>query len=157
MAEGINPPPAPKIARAVALLLLAAAVSASGIWIVGAWRQTTGRAPNQPVEDSVKAALQQGKPAVAEFGSDKCAGCREMKTIIDALSREHGTQVNAVAVDVLANREYLRLYRIQALPTQIFFDAQGREIGRHMGVIGEEDILRRLGVEAAAQNRPGAL
>ena len=38
---------------------------------------------------------------------------------------------------MMANRDCLRLYKIQALPTQIFFDAEGREIGRRMGVIGE--------------------
>jgi hypothetical protein len=33
--------------------------------------------------------------------------------------------------------------------TQVFFDAEGREIGRHMGVIGKEDVLRRLGIGAS--------
>jgi thioredoxin 1 len=150
MAEGINPPSVQSIARGIALLLLVAALSTSGIWIVEIWRrQTIGSRSTQPVYDSVKAVLQLHKPTIAEFGSDKCAGCREMTKIVDVLSRQHGACLNAVAVDVLANRDYLRLYRVQALPTQIFFDAEGREIGRHMGVIGEEEILRRLGVDAS--------
>lgn len=78
-----------------------------------------------------------------------------MKNIIDALSREHGAEVNAVTVDALANRDYLRLYRIQALPTQIFFDAEGREIGRHLGVIGEEEILAQFGLNAGGQKQTG--
>jgi thioredoxin 1 len=149
MAEGVNPRLSPKIARGIALLLLLVAVFASCIWVVDQGRQTTGSGLIIDGSDSVNAALLQHKPTVVEFGSDKCAGCREMAKILDALSREHGAQVNAVAVDALANREYLRLYQIQALPTQVFFDAAGREIGRHMGVIAKEEILRRLGIDAS--------
>ncbi len=112
-------------------------------------RRTIGGGLINAGGDRGNAMLQQHKPTVAEFGSDKCAGCREMAKLLAALSREHGAQVNAVSVDVLANRDYLRLYKIQALPTQIFFDAEGREIGRHVGVIGEVEILRRLGVDAS--------
>lgn len=153
MAQGLNRPLAPRLARRIALLLLVAAASASGIWMIGAWRQTAGSPSLRAWDDSIQAALRQHKPTVAEFGSDKCAGCREMKNILDALSREHGAEVNVVAVDALANRDYLRLYRIQALPTQIFFDAEGREIGRHLGVIGEEEILAQLGLNAGGQKQ----
>lgn len=36
------------------------------------------------------------------------------------------------------------------IPTQIFFDAQGNELYRHVGFIGKEDILakwKELGVD----------
>jgi thioredoxin 1 len=99
----------------------------------------------QPGEDAVQAALARGKPVVAEFGSVSCAGCREMKAILADLQRAHGDKLTVVDVDVLKERQYLARYRIQLMPTQVFFDAQGREIGRHMGTISGDEIVARLG------------
>ena len=94
--------------------------------------------------DAVQAALARGKPVIAEFGSVSCASCREMKPILAELGRTHGDRLSVVDIDVLKERHYLSRYRIQLMPTQVFFDAQGREIGRHMGKISGDEILARL-------------
>lgn len=101
--------------------------------------------------DAVQRVLAQGKPVVAEFGANVCAACREMKPVLAQLAREHGDRLEVVDVDLVADRQagYLQRYRIQLMPTQIFYDAQGREIGRHMGPIGADAILARLGLAAA--------
>jgi len=99
----------------------------------------------QPGADAVQAALARGKPVVAEFGSVSCVSCREMKPILAELQRSHGERLTVVDIDVLKERQYLARYRIQLMPTQVFFDAQGREIGRHMGKISGDEILARLG------------
>jgi thioredoxin 1 len=97
--------------------------------------------------DAVQSALVRGKPTVVEFGSVNCASCREMKPILAELQRAHGTTLTVVDIDVLKERQYLTRYRIQLMPTQVFFDAQGREIGRHMGKITGDEILAHLGTE----------
>jgi thioredoxin 1 len=94
--------------------------------------------------DAVQRALALGKPTVVEFGSTSCAGCREMKPLLAQLSREHGDRVAVADVDVLKEREYLGRYRIMVMPTQVFFDAQGRETSRHVGTISVPDMLQRL-------------
>ena len=141
-----------KLARRVALsLFLLIAVVTFGFWTFLTWRPNAGRLHAEA--DKVKTAFLLHKPVVAEFGSDKCAGCREMKAIMDALALNRSGQIAAVSVDALANRDYLRLYRIQALPTQVFFDAEGREISRHLGVISEEEILQRLGISQTTREK----
>lgn len=132
-----------------------AAILAIGAWTVQSLQQGVVSTEAVSPGDSVQAVLRQGKAVVAEFGSNKCTGCREMKKVLDALSLEHGTEVNAVAVDVLENREYIRRYKIQAIPTQVFYDAEGRETGRHMGVLSGEEILSNLGVNAPALKPAG--
>jgi thioredoxin 1 len=67
-----------------------------------------------------------------------------MKPVLAELARVHGDRLTVVDVDVLKERHYLARYRIQLMPTQVFFDAQGREIGRHMGSITGDEILARL-------------
>lgn len=99
-----------------------------------------------PAEDAVQQALRAGRPTVAEFGANACASCREMKPVLEALRRAHGQRIAVVEVDLIAQRQmgYIQRYRIQLMPTQVFFDAQGRETGRHMGTISGAEILARL-------------
>lgn len=99
-----------------------------------------------PVQDMVQLALQAGKPTVAEFGANACAQCREMKPVLEALRREHGSRIAVVEVDLIKQRAegYIQRYGIQLMPTQVFFDASGRETGRHMGAISGPEILARL-------------
>jgi thioredoxin 1 len=139
----------------IVAVTIGAAILAVGTWTVQFLQQAVVSTAAVSPGDSVQAVLRQGKAVVAEFGSDKCAGCREMKKVLDALSSEHGTEVNAVAVDVLKNRDYIRRYKIQAIPTQVFYDAEGRETGRHMGVLSGDEILSNLGVNAATLKPAG--
>jgi thioredoxin 1 len=102
--------------------------------------------------DRVQAALRLGKPAVVEFGGSACAGCREMKPILEALAREHGDHVTVLDIDVLKAREYISRYKIRLLPTQVFFDAQGDETGRNMGPISASGVLVQLGVPSTGRS-----
>lgn len=116
--------------------------------------------PSSPAEaanDAVQRALRAGKPTVAEFGANACASCREMKPVLDALQREHGARIAVVNVDLIKQKEanYIQRYRIQLMPTQIFFDAQGRETGRNQGKISGPEILARLQVPGST-GAPGA-
>lgn len=97
--------------------------------------------------DFFAAGIAQGRPTVIEFGANACASCKEMKVILDELRRTHGTQIGIAEVDLLEQREAIRHYRIQVMPTQVFFDGQGRETGRHVGVINGPSILAHLGVK----------
>jgi thioredoxin 1 len=112
------------------------------------------------VDDAVQHALRAGKPTVAEFGAKACAQCREMKPVLDALQRGHGERIAVVNVDLIKHKEanYIQRYGIQLMPTQIFFDAQGREIGRNLGKISGPEILARLQVQGStgAPAAPGA-
>ena len=98
--------------------------------------------------DEVQQALRLGKPAVVEFGANACASCREMKPILEALQREHGERISVLNIDILKARGYISRYKIQLMPTQVFFDAQGREIGRNMGKVSAGEILARLGISS---------
>jgi thioredoxin 1 len=97
--------------------------------------------------DFFAAGIAQGRPTVIEFGASACASCKEMKVILDELRRTHGTQIGIAEVDLIKQREVIPRYRIQVMPTQIFFDGRGRETGRHVGVIDGPGILAHLGVK----------
>ena len=114
-------------------------------------------APRRDGRDRVDAdevqRLRLGKPTVVEFGANACATCRDMKPVLEALRHEHGARISVLDVDILKTRDYIARYRIQLMPTQVFFDAQGREIGRNMGKVSAGEILARLGV-ASTERTP---
>ena len=96
--------------------------------------------------DAVQQARRLGKPMVAEFGANSCDNCRAMKPVLRALAREHGERITVVDIDLRKTTGYASRYQIQLIPTQVFFDAQGREIGRHAGLISGDEILARLNI-----------
>jgi thioredoxin 1 len=129
-----------------AALIAAALVAELTLGITGCTPSSSASTAAASTEDAVQQALRAGKPTVAEFGANACAACREMKPVLEALRREHGERIAVVDVDLIKQKEagYLRRYRIQLMPTQVFFDAQGRETSRHMGTISSEEIIARL-------------
>lgn len=126
-------------------LVVGVAAAAAGAWVLS----RSADAPPAPTDDIVVQALRKGKPTVVEFGANVCATCRDMKPVLAQLARDYGDRIQVIDVDLLKRREYIAGYRIQLMPTQVFFDARGQEISRHMGKIGPEEILGRLGVAEA--------
>jgi thioredoxin 1 len=98
-------------------------------------------------QDAVLAALSQAKPTIAEFGSDSCSTCKHMKQVLDQLQQRYADQVTVVHINIVKQPSYTKQYRIMLMPTQIVFDAQGRELTRHMGAWSETELLQALGIE----------
>lgn len=49
-----------------------------------------------------------------------------------------------VFIDVWENREPVKRFKISAIPTQIFFDKQGKEVYRHVGFLDEASIIEQM-------------
>lgn len=142
----------PKSGIGRALLVGAVVFAAVMAWTIVDRQAVQGRdTGSKPDLDVVQMALQAGKPTVAEFGSATCSACRGMKQVLAELARSHDARISLVDVDLVKQRDvdYIGRYRIMLMPTQVFFDAQGREIDRHMGALTGQEILQRLRVEAA--------
>jgi peptidylprolyl isomerase len=89
-------------------------------------------------------AFTTGKPTLAEFGSGTCIPCKQMKPILEKLSKEYGSKLNVVIVEVYEQRALTQQHEIMAIPTQILFDVNGKEITRHVGFWSREQILTQL-------------
>lgn len=95
-------------------------------------------------------ALSSGKPTLAEFGSSTCIPCKQMKPLLEELAVDYEGKLNVVIVEVYEQKELTQQYGIMAIPTQIVFDENGKEITRHMGLYAKEDIiaqLKNMGIE----------
>lgn len=130
--------------RRGAIVAAMAIAGAAGLWL------TMGGddAPRTSAPDPIAEARASGKPVLVEFGANTCAACREMKTVLAQLDASHGERMVIVTIEFgsAQGRRILRDYKVQAIPTQMFFAADGVDLGRHLGAIAAEDILNRLGL-----------
>lgn len=95
-------------------------------------------------EAAVRAALSSGRPSVVDFGARSCIPCKKMAPILEELNRELRGRANVLFNDVWKDDALARDYRIQMIPTQIFFNAKGAEVKRHMGYMDKPDIMKEL-------------
>jgi len=98
-------------------------------------------------------------PRLVDLGAGKCIPCRQMKPILDELTRDYVDQFTVVFIDVWENREEGGKYGIRMIPTQIFYAADGKELTRHEGFMAKKDILAKwqeLGVAVKEPTTPAA-
>jgi thioredoxin 1 len=93
---------------------------------------------------TLKEALSNGKPTLAEFGRGTCIPCKQMKPILENLALEYKNRLNVSIVSVDEYRDLTNYYKVMAIPTQIGFDSSGKEIFRHVGFWAKEDIIAKL-------------
>ena len=91
----------------------------------------------------VEASFPQGQalPRLVDLGAGKCIPCRAMKPILDDLMANYAGTFKTEFIDVWENEAAKEQYKINLIPTQIFFDAEGKELFRHEGFYSKEDIL----------------
>jgi thioredoxin 1 len=120
------------------------------------------RQPAQPgaapaaVSSHSAVAQAAGLPRLVDLGADTCIPCKAMAPILVELRAEYAGKLQVDFIDVWKDPHAGDPYNIYAIPTQIFFDGDGRELTRHEGFISKQDILatwRRLGFDFS---RPGA-
>jgi thioredoxin 1 len=83
-------------------------------------------------------------PKLLDLGSDKCIPCKMMIPVLDQLSKEYKGQLKVEFIDVWKDRSAGTQYKIQTIPTQIFFDAKGKELYRHVGYYPKADVLAKF-------------
>lgn len=108
--------------------------------------QTNLPATNAPATTPAKQPL----PKLLDLGANKCIPCKAMAPILEELKKEYAGKLEVEFIDVWKNPDAGKPYKIQMIPTQIFFDASGKELFRHTGFYGKDDILakwKELGVD----------
>lgn len=88
--------------------------------------------------------LNNGLPTMADFGMGTCKPCKAMEPILKQATQDYWGKVNILFVELDKYPDLARKYRIAAMPTQIFFDASGKQVDSHMGYMDRSEIDRRL-------------
>jgi thioredoxin 1 len=116
-------------------------VALLGLWFlaVSSTHSFSGESPAVPSELPVK-----GMVTMIDIGARKCIPCKMMAPILEELEKEYNGKAAIVFIDVWQNPEEGKKYRIRSIPTQIFYDKEGKEVYRHEGFFDKASIVARL-------------
>jgi thioredoxin 1 len=92
----------------------------------------------------------EGMVTMIDLGAKKCIPCKMMAPIMEKMEKQYEGQAAIIFIDVWENKDQSAKYRVSAIPTQIFYDANGKEAYRHVGFLSEKavvGILKSMGVE----------
>ena len=92
----------------------------------------------------VKTALSSGLPTLIEFGAETCSQCKRMKVVLDGISQRYRGRAQVVQVNVNQDKAITRQFKIMVIPTLVFFDAKGKEVGRTYGFMDEVKVAGKL-------------
>ena len=81
-------------------------------------------------------------PRLLDLGATKCIPCKMMVPVLDELTKEYKDKLKVEFIDVWKDQSAAQKYKVQSIPTQIFFDAKGKEVYRHVGYFPKDDILK---------------
>jgi thioredoxin 1 len=101
---------------------------------------TSGLLPGSALADS----LGNGRPTLVDFGAEWCPPCQQQAPVLDEVVELYRDKANIVYIDTEQYGSIADSYGIKSIPTQIFFDANGKEVSRHLGFYPLEEIRRDL-------------
>lgn len=106
--------------------------------------------PSETPPSDANAAEPNRLPRLVDLGAGKCIPCKAMAPILEELKTGYKDKFEVVFIDVWQNPDAAKPYNINLIPTQIFFDKDGKELYRHEGFFAKDAILakwKELGVE----------
>lgn len=77
--------------------------------------------------------LKSGKWTVIEFGGPTCIPCKKMQPILAELQKHYGDRAQIRNFYVTEHPKEAKPFKVMAMPTQIVFDPNGKEVARHIG------------------------
>ncbi len=90
-----------------------------------------------------------GQVNFIDLGTERCPPCKAMEPTLEEVAEEYRGRAAVIYVDVLRHHQWVSRFGVSLIPTQLFFDPQGRLIHRHEGYMSKariQAVLSRLGV-----------
>lgn len=94
--------------------------------------------------DAIPPVPTPGLVTMLDLGAHKCIPCKMMAPIIAELREEYKGRASIIFIDVWEHREQASRFGISSIPTQIFYDQEGKEVGRHIGFLDKKSIVETL-------------
>lgn len=98
----------------------------------------------QAADNPLDRALKKDMPVLADFGRGKCVPCKMMKPILDDLKEEYAGRAEILIIEIDEYPAVTQRVNIRAIPTQIFYNSEGKEVDRHQGFMSREAIVEQL-------------
>ncbi len=99
---------------------------------------------NTNTAEEFSSALKSGRPVLVDFGSNSCIPCRQLRPILQEIRKEQAGKLEVLVIDVYKNQNLSGEYRIQVIPTLVFFDSTGKEMFRQQGFMPKATLMEQL-------------
>ena len=83
-------------------------------------------------------------PQILEFDRKLCPVCQASERTILAVKDQYPGQFEVKKFYIDEADSVFRRYKVAIVPTQVFLNAAGQEVGRHEGVYKQEDLIKKL-------------
>jgi thioredoxin 1 len=104
--------------------------------------------------DELRDVPVKGMVTMLDLGAKSCIPCKMMAPILEKLEKVFRGKAAIIFIDVWEHNDQVRRFGLHAIPTQIFYDKDGKEVYRHVGFMSEEAIigqLKKMGVDQSAR------
>jgi thioredoxin 1 len=91
-----------------------------------------------------------GMVTMVDLGATECIPCKMMAPIMEEVEKEYEGRAAVFFLDVWKKPDEAQRFSIRTIPTQIFYDAAGKEVWRHEGFLDKKTIVAvfdKLGVK----------
>lgn len=87
-----------------------------------------------PSDDAIRANTPQAKPVVMDFNASWCVPCRKFTPVFDQAAEKYGDKVTFYSVDIDSFPQTAQAFGIQAVPTVVILDKEGKVAGFYKGL-----------------------
>lgn len=88
-----------------------------------------------PVKDTV---------TLVDLGAKTCIPCKMMVPILEELKNEYKGRAEVIFIDVHEKADIVKPFKVSAIPTQLVYDRQGKEVFRHVGFLDKKALVEQL-------------
>lgn len=88
----------------------------------------------------IEEKLKEGKPLIVDMGSDSCVPCKMIKPVLNGIAEEYKDDLNVIILDVHEYMEIAQELGVTSIPTQFFYDKDGKMLGQHVGFLPKESF-----------------
>ncbi|MGC9194832.1 MAG: thioredoxin family protein [Syntrophobacteraceae bacterium] len=85
-----------------------------------------------------------GMVTMVDLGASGCIPCMLMTHIVDSLQKEYQGKAAIYFINIRNHPEQEQRFGIDTIPTQIFYDKNGKEVYRHVGVMLKGAVVAKL-------------
>jgi thioredoxin 1 len=86
-------------------------------------------------------AVENQKPIIVQLTTDSCIICRNMEPTLNKVKSESQGRYMLKEIDVDINRSIAIELGINAVPVQLFIDAKGEVVEKHLGYLSYKDFI----------------
>ncbi len=94
-------------------------------------------------QDFAEQVLNAPQMVVVDFSSERSSSCQIFDPEFEAISKEYLGRVTFAKVDVDANEVLISQWKVDGIPTLIFFK-NGQEINRIKGIVMRDKLRRQV-------------